>query len=68
MRQQFDRMRNLSNGSRRIFYIIIIAMIILGVIAFFTSELGRNITLICCGLIVLIVVVGILSERGMQKR
>jgi hypothetical protein len=67
MRQQFDRMRNLSGSSRRVGVLILVVMAIIGVIAFFTSELGRNITLVCCGLLLFLIVAGALSERGMRR-
>ena len=62
-----ERYRNLSGTSRTIFWIILAAMIVVGLIAFFTSETGRNVALLCCGGIVVLVVVGILSERGMSR-
>jgi len=62
-----DNLKNLSVGSQRVFWIIIIAFILIGLYAFFTSRLGQTLVLICCGLIVAIAVVGILSERGMRR-
>jgi hypothetical protein len=62
-----ERYRNLSGNSRTIFWIIVAAMVILGLYGFFTSELGRTVALICCGAVILLVVVGLLSERGMQR-
>lgn len=67
MRNQVDRLRNASNTSRTIFIVIVVAMILLGLYGFFTSELGRTIALVCCGGIVLLVIVGIASERGMRR-
>jgi hypothetical protein len=43
------------------------AMVVVGLIAFFTSETGRNIALLCCGGLVVLVVVGLVSERGMSS-
>lgn len=68
MRYTTDRYRNLSRSARTIFWVVLAVMVAAGVIAFFTSELGRNIALLCCGGIVVLVVVGILSERGMRRR
>ena len=62
-----NRYRNLSQSARSIFWVILAVMVVIGVVAFFTSETGRNITLVCCGGIVLLVLVGVLSERGMQR-
>lgn len=62
-----NRYRSLSQSTRSIFWVILAVMVVVGVIAFFTSELGRTVTLVCCGGIVLLVVVGVLSERGMQR-
>ena len=61
-----NRYRNLSSSSRTIFWIILAVMIVIGLIAFFTSETGRNVALVCCGGVILLLVVGVLSERGMQ--
>ena len=62
-----NRYRSLSQRTRRIFWGILAVMIVVGVVAFFTSELGRTVALVCCGAIVLLLVVGVLSERGMQR-
>ena len=62
-----NRYRNLSSSSRTIFWIILAVMVVVGLIAFFTSETGRNVALVCCGGVALLIVVGILSERGMQR-
>ncbi len=66
MRKQIERMRGLSSNSRRAGYFVVAVMLVIGAIAFFTSELGRNITLVCCGLVLFLIVAGILSERGMR--
>ena len=62
-----NRYRNLSSSTRIIFWIILTIMVVIGLIAFFTSETGRNVALVCCGGVILLVVVGLLSERGMQR-
>ncbi|MEP7293761.1 MAG: hypothetical protein ABI835_18380 [Chloroflexota bacterium] len=62
-----NRYRNLSGSSKRIFWVILAVMIVVGLFAFFTSETGRNIALLCCGGIVVLIVVGIVSENGMRR-
>lgn len=62
-----NRYRNLSASSKRIFWVILAVMVVIGLIAFFTSETGRNAALLCCGGVVVLVVVGILSESGMRR-
>ncbi len=62
-----NRYRNLSSSSRAIFWIVLALMIVVGVVAFFTSETGRNIALVCCGALILLVIVGVLSEGGMRR-
>jgi cell division protein FtsW (lipid II flippase) len=62
-----NRYRNLSTSSKRVFWVILAVMVVVGLIAFFTSETGRNATLLCCGGVVVLVVVGILSESGMRR-
>ena len=49
------------------FWIILAVMIIGGLIAFFTSEAGRTVALVCCGGLILLVVVGLVSESGMRR-
>ena len=39
----------------------------IGLFAFFTSETGRTITLLCCGGLILLAIVGAISERGMRS-
>lgn len=62
-----SRYRNLSSSSKRIFWVVIAVMLVVGLIAFFTSDTGRNIALLCCGGIMLLVAVGIISESGMRR-
>jgi di/tricarboxylate transporter len=62
-----NRYHSLSQSSRSIFWVILAVMVVVGVVAFFTSELGRTVTLVCCGAAILLIVVGVLSERGMQR-
>ncbi len=62
-----NRYRNLPTRSRRIFWVVLAAMIVIGLYGFFTSALGRTVSLVCCGGLILVVVVGLLSERGMQR-
>lgn len=62
-----NRYRNLSGSSKRIFWLILTIMLVVGLVAFFTSETGRNVALLCCGGLVLLVVVGIISENGMRR-
>lgn len=63
-----NRYRNLPTNSRRVFWIVLAVMIVIGLYGFFTSSLGRTISLVCCGGVILIVIVGLLSERGMSRR
>jgi 4-hydroxybenzoate polyprenyltransferase len=62
-----NQYRQFSRRSRTVFWIILAAMILIGLVAFFTSEIGRTVALVCCGGIVLLIVVGALSERGMSR-
>ncbi len=68
MRYTRDRYSGLSRTSRTVFWVILAAMIVIGLFAFFTSELGRNLALICCGGIVVLILIGIISENGMRRR
>ena len=63
-----NRYRNLSSTARTIFWIVIALMIVVGVIAFFASPLGRLVALACCGGLIVLVVIGIISENGMSRR
>lgn len=62
-----NRYRNLSRSSRNLFWVILAVMIVAGLIAFFASETGRTIALVCCGGVILLVVVGAISEGGMRR-
>ncbi|MBW4436976.1 MAG: hypothetical protein KME04_07560 [Pleurocapsa minor GSE-CHR-MK-17-07R] len=63
-----NRLRNFSRTSWIVFSLIFAGLIIAGLVAFFTSEVGRTIALVCCGGLVLVVVVALVSERGMARR
>lgn len=65
--QTMNRYRNLSSRSRSIFWVVLAAMIVVGLIAFFTSETGRNVALLCCGAVILLIVAGLVSEGGMRR-
>ena len=62
-----NRYRSLSRNSRTVFWIVLAVMIVAGLIAFFASETGRTIALVCCGLVVVLIVVGVISEGGMRR-
>lgn len=66
MNRQIERFKGASQATKGLFIAIIVGMVLIGLYAFFTSELGRTITLVCCGGVVLVIVVGVLSERGMR--
>lgn len=57
----------ISLATRTIFWLILVGMIVLGLFAFFTSRIGQQALLICCGGLVVLVVGGVLSERGMRR-
>jgi hypothetical protein len=62
-----DRFRNTRLASRTVFWLILIALVVAALYAFFSSRIGQTALVICCGGLVLLVVVGILSERGMRR-
>jgi hypothetical protein len=63
-----ERVRGLSRGTQIVAGLILVAMVIALLIAFVTSEVGRTISLVCCGGVMLVVVIGLLSERGMRRK
>lgn len=67
MRNYVNRYRGFSRTSKSVFWVILGVMILIGLYGFFTSEIGRTISLVCCGGIILLVIVGALSERGMNR-
>jgi len=67
MNRQIERFNRLSRTARAIFVVALVAMIAIGVYAFFTLDLGRTVALVCCGGIVVLVIIGILSEMGMKR-
>jgi hypothetical protein len=62
-----DRLRNIRLASRTVFWLVFIALNVVALYAFFSSRLGQTALVICCGGAVLLVVVGLLSERGMRR-
>jgi len=62
-----NRYRNPSQRSRSTFWIILAVIIVVGGIAFFASDVGRTIALVCCGIVILLIVVGVISEGGMRR-
>jgi hypothetical protein len=63
----FNRLRRLSRNTRIVGWVILILLIMALLFAFFSSQLGQNVLLMCCGGGILVAVVGILSERGMRR-
>lgn len=68
MNQQIDRFRNLSRSSRAVFWLIIAAFVAIILYAFFSSRFGQTALLCCCGGVIAVAVIGILSEQGMRRR
>lgn len=62
-----ENYRNLSRNSRRVFWVIFGLLILAGLYAFFSSRIGQYIVMACCGGLILLVIVGSLSERGMRR-
>jgi len=63
----FNKLSRLSRNTRIVGWVILSLLIMAVLFAFFSSQLGQNVLLICCGGGILIAVVGILSERGMRR-
>jgi hypothetical protein len=68
MNRGVERFRGLSRTMQIIAAVIVGGMILALLVAFFTSDVGRTIALVCCGGVILLVLVGLLSERGMARR
>lgn len=68
MNRGVERFRGLSRGAQIAAGLILAGLILALLIAFFTSEIGRTAALVCCGGILAVVVVGILSESGMRRK
>jgi hypothetical protein len=62
-----DRLKDFSLTSRTLYRLIIIGMVVVLIFAFLNSRIGQTAFLVCCGGAVLLVVVGLLSERGMRR-
>jgi hypothetical protein len=62
-----DRLKGFSLTSRTLYRLIIVGMVIVLVFAFLNSRIGQTALLVCCGGAILLVVVGLLSERGMRR-
>lgn len=59
--------RRFSRRIRAVFWVILALMIVALGVAVFDTRIGRTVALACCGGLVLLVVVGLLSERGMRR-
>jgi hypothetical protein len=64
---QLERFRGLSRSSRVVFWVILGLFVAIALYAFFSSQLGQNALLCCCGGVVIVALIGIVSERGMRK-
>jgi hypothetical protein len=62
-----DRLKGVSVASRTVFILIIGLFVLIGLYAFFSSQIGQTALLVCCGGLILLGVVGFLSERGMRR-
>jgi len=62
-----DRLKQISLASRTVYIVIIGGLILIGLYAFFSSRVGQTALLVCCGGAVVLVVVGVMSERGMRR-
>lgn len=62
-----NRLMALSKSSRFLFYAILIALITAALVAFFNSRIGTISLTLCCGGGIVLVIVGLLSERGMRR-
>lgn len=63
---QFNRYRNLSTTSRGIFWVILALFVAVALYAFFSSRFGQTALLCCCGGVLVVALIGIVSERGMR--
>jgi hypothetical protein len=62
-----NNLKNVRLASRTIFLLLFGLLIVALVYAFFSSRIGQTALLVCCGGALLLVVVGLLSERGMRR-
>jgi hypothetical protein len=60
-------LKRISLTSRTIYLLIVIGLIVAAMYAVFSTQLGQTALLICCGGAALLVVVGVMSERGMRR-
>lgn len=61
------RLRNISARARRVYFGIAILVGLILLYALFTSRAGQTLVAVCCGGLILLAVVGVLSERGMRR-
>ncbi len=55
-----DSLRNIRLASRTVFWLILIGLVVAALYAFFSSRIGQTALLICCGgLVLLVVVIGL---------
>jgi hypothetical protein len=63
-----ERFKGLSRPSRAIFWLFLIALVAGALYAIFSTQLGQNVLLLCCGGGILIAIIGAISEGGMRRR
>ncbi|MBL8147379.1 MAG: hypothetical protein JNL34_13425 [Anaerolineae bacterium] len=68
MNRGVEKFRGLSRGAQVVAGLILAGLILALLAAFFASEIGRAVTLVCCGGVIIVVVIGLLSERGMRRK
>ena len=67
MDEQEQRLRRFSGRARKVYFALIALGVLALAYAFVTSRTGQTVIAVCCGVLVLLAVVGILSERGMRR-
>lgn len=61
------QLQRISLTSRTVFWLILGAFVAIGLYTFVRSRIGQTALLVCCGGLIVLAVVGILSERGMRR-
>lgn len=68
MRQDSTRrLRNISTRARRVYFGIAVLVGLILLYVLFTSQAGQTLTALCCGGVLLVIGIAVLSERGMRR-
>lgn len=62
-----NRQRRISVTSRTVYRLLVGGLVLAAIVAFLGSRIGQTALLVCCGGLILLAAIGIMSEMGMRR-